>query len=243
MLYSYKKATPDNPSPGHKIPKQIRFLPTIVSAIGFALITSVVWPILGYHFSALFNLSSQNLLSPLHYTSLADGSNNGPIILSNVDYTEAGNWFETNNTPIFNTNTSITEYNISIPSLGILSAKVSLIDEDLSQHLVHYPQTALPGQKGSPVIFGHSTLPQFFNPQDYSTIFSNLPDIKIGDEININYDNIKYLYQVIRIYEVKPADVYVLRQDYNQSTLKLITCVPPGTKLKRLVVESNLVKK
>jgi len=241
MLYSYKKATLDNPSPGHKIPKQIRFLPTIISALGFALITSVIWPILGYHFSTFFNLSSKNLLSPLHYTSLADESSSKPTLLSNIDYTEAGNWFETNSTPLFDTNTSITEYKISIPSLKILSATVSLIDEDLSRHLIHYPQTALPGQKGSPVIFGHSTLPQFFNPEDYNTIFSNLPDIRIGDQVSVTYDSIKYLYQVVRIYEVKPTDIYVLRQDYNQSTLKLITCVPPGTKLKRLIVELELI--
>lgn len=245
MLYAYKKATSQVPSPGHTIPKHLRFLPTLISSVGLAVITFVIWPILDYQYSFTSFFLSNNLLSPLHYNSFAISSVQEPTVLLGVDYTKARNWFDTNNENIIfpSIPNNISSYLLSIPSLNIEQAEVGMEDEDLSLHLVHYPQTALPGQKGSPVIFGHSTLPQFFDPHDYTSIFSTLPNIKQGEEIILTYDGIKYIYQVVRIYEVKPSDTYVLRQDYNQTSLKLITCVPPGTKLKRLVVESKLIKK
>ena len=245
MLYAYKKATSQTPFPGHTIPKHLRFLPTLISSVGLAIISFVIWPILSYRLSSTLFVSSNNLLSPLHYNSFANNSVQEPVVLSKIDYTKARNWFNTTNENVVfpSTPNNISFYLLSIPSLNIKQAEVGLKDENLSLHLVHYPQTALPGQKGSPVIFGHSTLPQFFNPHNYTSIFSVLPNIKQGDEIILLYDNIQYTYQVIKIYEVKPSDIYVLRQDYNQTGLKLITCVPPGTKLKRLVVESKLIKK
>jgi len=247
MLYQYQKSTPTNPSPGHNIPNQIRFLPTLISAIGLGLVATVIWPLANYNFSqTLPSISPNSLLSPLSYQSLAiDNTKTVSVrILDQVDYVRAGNWFTGSSTPIFIpvSDSSITNYSISIPSLEIQDAIVRLDSEDLSKNLVHYPQTALPGQQGSPVIFGHSTLPQFFNPQDYTSIFSTLPTIKPGSSVFITIDGIKYTYTVSNVYEVKPDQVEVLRQEFNKKTLKLITCVPPGTKLRRLVVEANLQK-
>lgn len=245
MLYAYKKATSQDPSPGHVIPRYLRILPTLISATGLAIITFVVWPMLSYRLSLTSLFSSNDLLSPSHYNSFANNLNQDPTVLSGIDYTKARNWFDTNeqSTPFSLVTSPVSSYQLSIPSLNIEQAEVGLEDEDLSLHLVHYPQTALPGQQGSPVIFGHSTLPQFFDPQNYTSIFSTLPNIKEGEEIIVTYNGVKYTYQVVKTYEVKPSDTYVLRQDYNQTGLKLITCVPPGTKLKRLVVESKLIKR
>lgn len=246
MLYLYQKSTPAKPSPGHTLPNQIRFLPTLISAIGLGLIAAVVWPILGYQLSQVKLVKfGGDLLLPIHYQSFASASKDPSLPeTTQLDYTRASNWFA--NSSAFNfipsVETSETTYQISIPSLGIDQANVSLVNEELEKNLVHYPQTALPGQNGSPVIFGHSTLPQFFDPTDYTTIFSTLPTIKPGASIFVIFAGIKYTYKVNRIYEVKPNETWVLRQEYNQKTLKLITCVPPGTKLKRLVVEAELVK-
>jgi sortase A len=100
----------------------------------------------------------------------------------------------------------------------------------------------LPGQYGNAVIFGHSVLPQFFNPKDYKTIFSTLPTLKEKDEIFINFDGIEYRYQVTKMVETLPEDISVLEQQYDGEYLSLITCVPPGTYLKRLVVRARLVR-
>ncbi len=247
MLYQYQKSTNENPSPGHTIPHQIRFLPTLISAIGLGLVATVIWPLVNYQFSKnTFSVASNNLLSPLNYQLLAsDVSENSPIpVLGQVNYVKASSWFVGSSSSAFIpiADSTINSYTISIPSLEIQDATVRLDSEDLSQSLVHFPQTALPGQYGSPVIFGHSTLPQLFDPKDYKTIFSTLPTIKLGSNIFITINGIKYTYVVSNIYQVRPDQVEVLRQEFNKKTLKLITCVPPGTKLKRLVVEANLQK-
>jgi sortase A len=91
------------------------------------------------------------------------------------------------------------------------------------------------------VVFGHSILPQFFNPNNYMAIFSTLHTLELGDAIFVTYGDIKYQYQVIDMFEVQPKDVDVLDQDYNDKYLLLITCTPPGTYLRRLVVKTKLV--
>jgi len=64
----------------------------------------------------------------------------------------------------------------------------------------------------------------------------------IVSDIFIAYDGIEYTYRVSKTYEVKPNELWVLRQDYSQKTLKVVTCVPPGTTLRRLIVEAQLIR-
>jgi len=47
---------------------------------------------------------------------------------------------------------------------------------------------------------------------------------------------------VIKIVETLPEDVSILEQYYDGEYLSLITCVPPGTYLRRLVVRAKLVR-
>ena len=113
---------------------------------------------------------------------------------------------------------------------------------DLSQSLIHYPDTAKPGQLGSGVIFGHSILPQFYNPKNYMSIFSLLPTLQSGDLIYVAYDQVTYTYQVSDKVEVYPSDLSPLQQQFDDRRLKLVTCVPPGLKARRLVVTATLIK-
>lgn len=251
MLYSYRKATLDNPHPGRRIPHYLKTLPTLVSALGLGILAGVAYPVVSYQFKdiKLFSSSDSGLLSPAYYQSKAENSSS-PVIINGLDYTKASNWFPGSiQNEFFSVPTTVTEvtdnspdsYTLSIPSLGIINAQVAIRDEDLTKHLVQYPQTALPGQIGSPVIFGHSTLPQFFDPKKYTTIFSTLPKVKVGSDIFITYDGIEYTYRITKTFEVKPNELWVLRQDYSDKNLKVITCVPPGTTLRRLVVEGTLI--
>lgn len=269
MLYSYQKATEQTPSPGKVIPAHIKIIPTLVSAVGLGLVASVAWPVASYQYSALLNRtqSESSLLSPITYESFASEPNgqdeNKPVLISDVDYTKASNWFtflpsEPSVTPVFESQSKFlqldgtpsgvplvqkqSEYSLAIPSLGIKQATVKADTDDLTKSLIQYRQSSSPGLAGSPVIFGHSTLPQFFNVNNYLTIFSTLPTIKVGADIFIDYAGVRYTYRVNRLYEVEPNEIWVLGQDYNQKMLKLITCVPPGTKLRRLVVEAQLIK-
>lgn len=248
MLYSYRKATKDNPHPGRRLPRYLKTIPTLVSALGLGILAGVAYPVISYQFKdvRLFNLADSRLLSPVFYESKSAGGE--PVVASGQDFTKASSWFPgVPQNDLFATKKTFAEnvpdyYQISIPSLGIVDANVALRDEDLTKYLVQFPQTALPGQIGSPVIFGHSTLPQFFDPKKYTTIFSTLPKVKVGSDIFVKFDNIEYTYRITKSFEVKPNELWVLRQDYSDKTLKLITCVPPGTTLRRLVVEASLIQ-
>ena len=156
-----------------------------------------------------------------------------------VDYTQAHNWFPEKK--LVPETAPVAFYTLSIPKLGIKQATVALSGEDLSKSLVHYGGTALPGKPGNGVVFGHSILPQFFNPKNYMAIFSIIHTLKKGDQIIVTYDGITYQYQVIDMYEVLPKDISVLDQEYDDKYLTLITCTPPGTYLRRLVVKAKLV--
>jgi len=47
---------------------------------------------------------------------------------------------------------------------------------------------------------------------------------------------------VEKMIEVSPRDLSILAQRYDDSYLTLITCVPPGTYFKRLIVRARLAK-
>jgi len=161
-----------------------------------------------------------------------------------TDYSQLSNWFVADaiNSNQPNLSTTINSYYLSIPKLKIDKAVVEIGSQDLKKSLIQYPQTALPGQVGNGVIFGHSVLPQFFNPTSYLTIFSTLYRLKIGDEILVDYDNIKYKYLVEEMYEVTPTDLSILEQRYDGRYFTLVTCSPPGTYLRRLIIKARIVE-
>lgn len=160
-----------------------------------------------------------------------------------LDYTKASNWFIGGAKREAFISQKVSFYTISIPKLKIENATVAIGGEDLAKSLIQYPGTALPGKIGNAVIFGHSILPLFYNPKDYIAIFSTLPTLKPGDEINVAYDGISYKYRVEEMFEVEPTDIQVLEQDKSDSFLTLVTCVPPGDprKPKRLIIRARVV--
>jgi sortase A len=167
---------------------------------------------------------------------------NANIFSTNLtDYTKAGIWFPT----VKQTEASeiaVKEYTLSIPKLGITDAKVTVAGENLAHSLVHYLPRSLPGERGNVAIFGHSTLSQLYNVKDYKTIFTYLPTLKKGDKAYITLNDIVYEYEVFDSFVVSPEQISVLDQKYDDAYLTLITCVPPGTFWKRLIVRAKLVK-
>ena len=199
--------------------------------LGLIFLANAFWPIISYEVKSRRFIKPQ-LISPV--SVLGEST-------TVVDYSRPSTWFPT--APSLPPKPSkITHYTLSIPKLKIEKAVVEIGGEDLMKSLILYPGTALPGQYGNTVVFGHSTLPQFFNPKNYKTIFSTLPTLEKGDEIFIGFDGVLYKYQVIGLQEVSPEDVTVLEQHYDSEYLSLITCVPPGTYLRRLVVTAKLIR-
>ena len=211
----------------------IRILAVISGLSGVVILAYIFLPILNYD---LNSLKYASYLSPV--------PNNTPVVpAKNFNSTKASTWFTGGAQSRDFEATSISYYNITIPKLKIDSAVVSIGGEDLSKSLIQYPGTAMPGKNGNAVIFGHSILPQFYNPKDYLAIFSTLPSLEPGDEVTVNYDGVLYQYKIENKFEVSPTDLQVLEQDPSDSFLTLVTCVPPGHPLKprRLIVRARLV--
>jgi len=181
-----------------------------------------------------------DIVSSLEAANSILGAHN--IFSTNLsDYTKVGVWFPSK-PQIKNGQLRVGEYTLSIPKLNIKDAKVVVGGEDLSKNLVHYLAKSLPGEYGNVTIFGHSTLSQLYNVNDYKTIFTYLFKLERGDKIYVKVDEVVYEYEVYDIFVIEPEEISVLDQRYDNAYLTLITCVPPGTYLKRLVVRAKLVK-
>jgi len=221
--------------------KKKKYLSLIFLFSGLLLLAFVTIPIIKFQLQYSTNL--KQIINPL---SLKSYNRNSSVLGDNTDYTQLSNWF-TNDSISSSNNLTVNDngakYFLTIPKLGIKEATVIIGSTDLKSSLIQYPQTALPGQLGDAIIFGHSVLPQFFNSKNYLTIFSTLYTLKQGDEIIANYGGIEYKYIVDEMFEVKPTDLSVLAQNYNHKNLTLITCTPPGTYLRRLVIRSSLAVK
>jgi sortase A len=210
-----------------------KFLGVFMGILGLLILVLTFYPIVKYEI-----LSRQEF--PSFLVPLADRDID---IFSGKDYTKASNWFEGGLKKEDFVLPKVTFYNISIPKLRIDNAVVAIGGEDLNEHLIQYPGTALPGRRGNAVIFGHSILPRFYDPKRYISIFSLLHTLEMGDPIYVYYDGIEYTYKVEDKFEVTPSDIQVLEQNANDSYLTLVTCAPPGDprKLKRLIVRARIV--
>ncbi len=232
--------------------------PTFLVIVGLLVLSSVFVPIL---LSRLFpetqiqadaqELSDENATSQtttalaIHHEELLPTIAPTPVVIAEtLDYTDLADWFPEHVVPVIAPQEAKT-YLLSIPKIGIQDASVVYGGRNLDQHLIQYPDTGMPGEVGSPVIFGHSILRQFYNPKldnprRYISIFSTIMTLKIGDPIYIRDGTITYTYRVKEKTEVKPTDLFILDQDKNSRELKLVTCTPEGTTLRRGVVTAVL---
>ncbi len=258
------------------IPRAVRWgatmVPIVLIGLGLWLVGSAVMPIFGYYFNTMPELRAAELLTPIprdrvldvtplviaeaktfdeELNTLEDSENMGPIIVdTKLDYTNLSNWFTEGGLPQLakksGEDDEVIEYRLDIPKVDVVNAQVVVGGDNLNNSLIQYQGTALPGKAGSPVIFGHSVLRQFYNPKEtnprrYTSIFSKIMTLQAGDKIYLTVGNAKYTYIVQGKSEVKPTDTFILAQRYDSKQLKLVTCVPEGTYLRRGVITAQLV--
>jgi LPXTG-site transpeptidase (sortase) family protein len=108
---------------------------------------------------------------------------------------------------------------------------------DLRSGTVHYGSTALPGEKGNVVIFGHSS-GLTWAPGNYKFVFTLLNKLHAGQQITLDYKGTRYVYVVSSSQVVPPTDMKILDSTGSQSELTLITCTPVGTSTNRLAVHA-----
>jgi sortase A len=240
-IYRYVKEQPQ------RFRKLFSIFSTLLVFSGLSLIGWVAYPIIA--FELFYAPRFISLVRPYPETIVAEAMENrilgahADIIdpaQAGVDYTKASNWFPKASPLSQNVPASV--YTVSIPKLNIQNAETMIGSEDLNKSLIHWGGSALPGEYGIMTVFGHSTIPWLYNPKDYHTIFSKLPELTRGDDIYFTIKNVTYRYQVEDMRVIAPEDTSILEQKYDDAYAQLITCVPPGTYAKRLVVKARLVK-
>lgn len=202
-----------------------KIIPLLFLIVGFFLIWQVTAPIVAYRIWERQNIRPDTVLvSPVTSSSNILGvsiqnSDNFPAIVSSADRTEKPgyNFFE-----------------LTVTRLKIESVKVLVDSNDLSSGPVHLPGSALPGERGNVFVSGHSGIK--------GAIFAKLADLKKDDSIIIEVKGVEFRYRVIGMKVVDPDDLSVVSPpDQQNRYLSLMTCVPPGLNIKRLVVLAKLV--
>lgn len=141
---------------------------------------------------------------------------------------------------------TIPKNSVNIPDLGI-SAEIEwdvtfdekLIQSKLPNSLVHFQGTAKPGQHGTVVITGHSSNYPWVKGR-YNTVFAPLHKSQVRQTFVVNSDDMEYTYAVTKVYQVSPKELSVL-QAGEKDGIRLITCTPIGTSLRRLIVEAEQI--
>lgn len=115
------------------------------------------------------------------------------------------------------------------------SIEESAVQASLENGTLHYATTPYPGELGNAVIFGHSSS-NIFNTGKYKFAFVLLSRLEKGDLFYLTKDGKRYVYQVYKKEVVEPTNLSVLNATEKPATATLITCDPPGSSLRRLVV-------
>ena len=124
---------------------------------------------------------------------------------------------------------------IAIPAIGVKDYVVEGTDTDnLRKGPGHYPETPLPGQRGTAAIAGHRTT--------YGAPFRHLDELKRGQVIKIDLPDGRYVYRVERTKIVDDSDVSVLRRrPYDR--LVLSACHPLYSAAQRIIAFARLVQR
>lgn len=131
----------------------------------------------------------------------------------------------------------IPKINVQLPVIyNLASADEAAIQKGLESGVIHYPNTVIPGQQGNAAFFGHSSN-NIFNKGKYKFAFVLLREMVPGDIFYLTYEGRVYSYKVFQKKVVEPTETWVLGPvEGKPATVALITCDPPGTSSKRLVV-------
>lgn len=136
---------------------------------------------------------------------------------------------------------------IVIPSIGIdlpvsnpTSANNAVLDKALTSSVVRYPGSAMLGQKGNVLIFGHSShLPVIHN--HFYKAFNDLPELTVGDIISLESESQSYQYQVTSVRHTDATEENIDLSTTGGARLTLSTCDTFGKKTARWVVEAEFI--
>lgn len=166
-----------------------------------------------------------------------------PVLKQEIDY-KLGKY--SLNQDIKETKPIDTDFGILIPKIGANSRVIKNVDPfnsreyqmALTKGVAHAKGSSLPGQPGNIFLFSHSST-DFLNATRYNSIFYLLTKLEKDDSIKLYYDGKEYDYLVKVKKTVEPDAIQYLEGDSKDETLTLMTCWPPGTSIKRLIVVAS----
>lgn len=126
---------------------------------------------------------------------------------------------------------------LSIPKIDLLLPVYhSANNETLNDGAGHMAGSSLPiGQQGThTVISAHSGM-------NSAKMFTDLPELEIGDTFRVNVLRMTFTYQVDQITTVLPEDTDALTIDSENDYCTLLTCVPFGVNDHRLLVRGHRI--
>jgi len=116
------------------------------------------------------------------------------------------------------------------------------LEKELKKGVVLFPNSALPGEKGQTIILGHSALSQW-PKTSYLGVFSELNELKTGDNIFVYFNNRKYTYYVReKFYLDKGEEIPQKPLTNSENMLTLLSCWPPGRLSYRIAVQAELIE-
>jgi len=124
---------------------------------------------------------------------------------------------------------------IEIPAIGVSEYVVEGTDTgSLRKGPGHYPETPLPGERGTSAIAGHRTT--------YGAPFRDIDDLKRGQRIVVDMPDGRFLYRVERTRIVDDQDLSVL-EPRGYRRLMLSACHPLYSAAQRVIVFARQVRR
>ena len=134
-----------------------------------------------------------------------------------------------------------TDAEIILAPAEISGNKNEWVESQLDNGIVQYPNGITDLKKQNLVFFGHSS--SIHPNAKYALVWVRLDKLKIGDEIVLINDKEERInYKVTESPKtVGPDETEIVKVDKGQGLITLVTCWPPGTTQKRMVVTGTLV--
>jgi len=141
-----------------------------------------------------------------------------------------------------------TDFSLLIRKINAVAPIVASVDpydsweyqKALTRGIAQAQGTGLPGQGKNIFLFAHSSA----NPLEasrFNSVFYLLHRLETGDQIEVWYQKEQYFYSVSGKNFVSPDKVEYLSSHASGEQLTLMTCWPPGTTLKRLIITAKSI--
>lgn len=135
-------------------------------------------------------------------------------------------------------------FGIVIPKIGAnakVIADVNPFDSNeyqraLTRGVAHAKGSAKPGSNGNIFLFSHSSV-NFYEAARFNSVFYLINKLNEHDPIDLYYNGAQFRYTVTKKQMVSPTSIqFMLPKSIGAETLTLMTCWPPGTTQKRLLI-------